>query len=75
MPRSLSDLRRNFPKLGFALYAIEPGKAVTFEIYDGADIYTFKGATAEDAIAAAFPDEPEPESTTAPDKTGESILD
>lgn len=52
-------LRSAFPQLGFALYALEPLGDVTLEIYtaDGA-VYSFTSATAEGAIAAAFPADP-----------------
>jgi hypothetical protein len=52
---TFDDLRDRFPMLGFALYALEPGGAVTLEIYDGEEVYAFQGATAAAAIAAAFP--------------------
>lgn len=52
----LDALRSSFPKLGFALYALEPGGLVTFEVMDeqGA-VYTFTSATAQGAIDQAFP--------------------
>lgn len=58
---TLDDLRIRFPALAFALYALEPIGAVTFEIIepDGAT-YTFTGDTAAAAVAKAFPPEPAP---------------
>lgn len=71
----IDDLRARYPTLGFALYAYEPGGAVTLEVLDGADVYTFQEATEADVIAKAFPapqieaDEPatpEPETPAPP---------
>lgn len=55
---SLDDLRKRFPHLSFALYAMTPGGAVTLEVIDGAEVYSFVGRTAEAAITAAFPPDP-----------------
>lgn len=58
---NLDELRQRYPRLGFAVYAIEPGKSVTLEIYDGDEVYTFRGKTAAAAIETAFPaQDPEP---------------
>lgn len=54
----IDDLRARYPALGFALYAYEPGGAVTLEVMDGSDVYSFKGATMTEAVALAFPPEP-----------------
>jgi hypothetical protein len=51
----LDDLRAARPDLALAVYAMEPGRSVTLEIYDGGQVYTFKGETEADAILAAFP--------------------
>jgi hypothetical protein len=53
------DLRASHPELGFALYAIEPGRPVTLEIYtpDGG-VFPFVGASAREAIETAFPPQP-----------------
>lgn len=56
---SLDELRQRFPHLGFAIYALEPGRAVTLEVHDRDEVYTFVGRTAAEAIFAAFPTEPE----------------
>lgn len=55
-PDRLDELRSENPALGFALYAMEPRGAVTFEVYtpDGGT-YAFVGATAEEAMNLAFP--------------------
>ena len=55
----LDELRAALPHLGFALYALEPGEPVTFEIHDGDEVYSFRGATEREAIAKAFPPPPE----------------
>lgn len=72
MRPSLDDLRTARPDLALALYAMEPGGLVTLEIYDGGQVYTFKGETEADAILAAFPQEaatPEPSSPQLPDRS------
>lgn len=53
---SLDDLRQQHPELGFAIYAMEPGGAVTFEVHtpDG-DMFSWCGPTAASAIEQAFP--------------------
>ena len=56
---SLDDLRKRFPHLGFALYALTPGGTVTLEVIDGGEVYSFAGRTAEAAILKAFPPEPD----------------
>jgi hypothetical protein len=57
----LDDLRKAFPKLGFAIYAMDPAGQVTFEVYDSdGEVYTFTGATEAEAISNAFPPKPEP---------------
>lgn len=60
----LDDLRRAFPRLGFALYALDPAGAVTFEVYDGDAVYTFSGPSAAAAMSIAFP--PAPQEIQAP---------
>jgi hypothetical protein len=74
---TLDELRAANPELGMALYALEPGGPVTFEIYapDG-KVFSWRDATAALAIAQAFPPEqpeplePEPEPETAPETPG-----
>ena len=53
---TFDELRRIRPELGFALYAFTPGDGVTLEVHtsDG-NPYQFFAATAEAAIAQAFP--------------------
>lgn len=51
----LDDLRAKYPWCGFALYALEPGGDVIFEIHDAGNVFTARGATAAEAIEAAFP--------------------
>lgn len=52
---SLDDLRRDFPTLGFAVYALEPGGPVTLEIHQDGEVYTFRAATEAATLAQAFP--------------------
>ncbi|WP_439392583.1 hypothetical protein ACRQ5Q_24485 [Bradyrhizobium sp. PMVTL-01] len=68
MRPSLDDLRRARPDLALAVYAMEPGGEVTLEIYDGGQVYAFKGATEADAILAAFPQETAPPAPVGPDQ-------
>lgn len=61
MPASLDELRKAYPHLGFAVYALTPGGLVQFEIVaPGDQFFAYEGPTAAAAIAAAFP----PERTT-----------
>ena len=53
---TLDELRAAMPRLGFALYALDPGGAVTFEIVTPeGELYSFAAPTAQSAIDAAFP--------------------
>lgn len=56
---TLDDARTAFPSLGFCVYALDPGAAVTLEIHspDG-EVFTFTGPTEQAALDAAFPPEP-----------------
>jgi hypothetical protein len=55
---TLDELRAAHPDLGFGLFAMTPGEAVTLEVYNGDDVFSFTGPTAQAAIDAAFPPEP-----------------
>lgn len=52
----LDDLRARYPDMGFAIYALEPGGAVTLEVHapDGR-LYSWKGGSAAEVLDAAFP--------------------
>jgi len=53
---TLDELRANQPELGFAVYALEPGGPVTFEVHTpDAQVFAFTGQTAQEAIDEAFP--------------------
>ena len=53
---TLDELRNDHPELAFAVYALEPGGAVTFEVITpDSQVFTFKGLTAQAAIDSAFP--------------------
>ena len=73
MQPSLDDLRRARPDLALAVYAMDPGGPVTLEIYDGGEVYAFRGETEADAILAAFPQpaeaQPAPEPPQLPDRS------
>ncbi len=70
---TLDELRARLPYVGFALYALDPGADVTLEVHANGEVWTFKGATEAEAIAAAFPappptveESPEPATPTQP---------
>ncbi len=52
---TLDDLRDLPPDLGFAVSAYEPGGAVTLEVFNGDDVFSFTGPTLQAAIDLAFP--------------------
>jgi len=52
---SFDDARRAYPEIGVAVYAIEPGGLVTVEVHSGGEVYAFVAATADQAMALAFP--------------------
>ncbi|MFY7925535.1 MAG: hypothetical protein ACOVN5_06970 [Aquidulcibacter sp.] len=66
-PSSIDEARTQNPDLGFALYALKPGKPVTLEVLDPAGrIYRFDGASEADVLGQAFPPEkPAPAEPTA----------
>jgi len=56
---TFDDARAAHPSLAFALYAFEPGGAVTLEIMaPGGDVFSFSGPTTQAALDLAFPPEP-----------------
>lgn len=57
---TLDELRKAHPKLGVAVYAMTPGGAVTLELYENDQVYSFAGATEQEAIDKAFPPAPPP---------------
>lgn len=55
---TIDALRTKYGRLGFALYALEPGGEVTLEcVNEEGKIFTFRGATEEAAILAGFADD------------------
>lgn len=53
---SIDDLRSEYPRLGFALYALEPGMPVTLEVHTPeGGLYTFTAPSVAAAIDRAFP--------------------
>ena len=53
---TLDELRAERPHLGFALYALEPGGPVTFEVHAGdGQVFAFTGPTEEAVLRRAFP--------------------
>ena len=52
------EIRAANPELGFGLYAMEPGGAVTLEVYtpDG-QVFSFAGPTQDSVLDQAFPAE------------------
>lgn len=57
---TFDEARAAYPALAMAIYALDPGAAVTLEIHspDG-EMFTFTGPTEQAALDAAFPPEPE----------------
>jgi hypothetical protein len=55
---TLDDARKAYPRLGLALYALEPGGPVTLEVHDGATggLFTFTRKTEAAALEQAFPE-------------------
>lgn len=53
----LDDIRARYPAIGIAVFAMEPGQPVTVETYaTGGRVFSFSGATADAALAKAFPE-------------------
>ncbi len=59
---TLDEARAAYPHLGMAVYAFEPGGAVTLEVHaPNGETWTFSAPTEAAAIALAFPpEEPAP---------------
>lgn len=54
---TLDDIRRHYPLLGLALYALEPGQHVTLEIHSAqGQVFSFRGAGEAEVLAKAFPE-------------------
>lgn len=71
---TLDDIRQHYPKLGLALYAYEPGGAVTLEIHSAqGQVFSFTAPGEAAVLAKAFPElheapavlEPQPPPPTA----------
>lgn len=71
---SLDDLRRAFPHLGFAVYAMDPADPVTLEVHADGEVYAFTANTWAEALRLAFPPPPEEPEPSAP-PPAVSILD
>lgn len=56
---TFDEVRAAYPALAVAIYALDPGSAVTLEIHspDG-EVFTFTGPTEQAALDAAFQPEP-----------------
>ena len=69
------ELRQTYPHLGFAVYCLEPGDAVTFQVYlpNGED-RTWTANTLSAALDLAF-DPVEPEPSDEPPAKPESAFD
>lgn len=50
--------RRDWPGIGIALYALDPGGVVTLEVHSEGEVYRFDALTADEALALAFPAQP-----------------
>jgi hypothetical protein len=73
---SLDDLRREHPTLGAAIYAYQPGEAVTLEVHtpDG-QMFSWSGSTEADVLAQAFPPEVETDTPATIEPTTPNIFD
>lgn len=71
MTFTFDEARAAFPDLAMNLYAMEPRGLVVLEIIDPVgETYVFRGSTAAEALASAFPEAP-PE----PAAPAESVFD
>lgn len=61
----LDDLRREWPDLGFAVYAMDPSGPVTLEVLAEGNVFTFTGASEDEVLERAFP-RPPPDPPPAP---------
>lgn len=57
---NIDDIRKQYPGMGLAVYAMEPEGPVTLEFYEGDQVYTFTGPTFAAALESAFPPKTEP---------------
>jgi len=67
---TFDDARVMYPRIGIALYALEPGGVVTLEVHSEGEVYTFQAGSAEEALAVAFPVAPVEEPASAADIFG-----
>ena len=55
---TIDEIRARYPHLGVAVYALEPNGVVTVEVHaPGGWVRSWRGQTAAEAIAQAFPPE------------------
>jgi hypothetical protein len=73
---SLDDVRREHPTLGAAIYAYQPGEAVTLEVHtpDG-QVFSWTGPTEADVLLQAFPPDIEPDTPAIEEPTPTNIFD
>lgn len=56
---TLDELRLRFPRLGFAIFAMDPAEPVVLEVYEpGGETFQWRGPSVADVLAAAFPAPP-----------------
>lgn len=61
--KSFDDLRAEHPTSGFAIYAYEPGGAVTLEVIDSdGKIYALTRPTLAEVLRTLYPPDPPPRS-------------
>ncbi|QIG74354.1 hypothetical protein EVC08_042 [Rhizobium phage RHph_N65] len=73
---SLDDARAANPDIGFALYAYQPGEALTLEIHtpDG-QVFSWTGASEADVLSQAFPPDIDEADAIGPAEPTHSIFD
>lgn len=56
---TFDEVRAAYPALAMAIYALDPGAAVTLEVHTPEGVvFTFAGPTEQAVLDAAFPPEP-----------------
>ena len=76
MSDRFDEIRSENPDLAINLYAMTPGGGVTLEVITPDDQnFTWAAPTAAEAMALAFPADPEPAAETPPEPQPTSIFD
>jgi len=54
-PSTFDSARIEWPGIGLAIYALDPGGPVVLEVHSEGEVYRFEATTAAEALALAFP--------------------